>query len=375
MVLPHRLEINRSLRKKAEELRDKIDNYAERYDAHYKKNTAELEAVKEKIDNEYEKAKEDAIRVISSASSELQELTNLISEYLTAFYNRKIFIKLIECNSIQQSIVKQYEHFLTQQMSEIGEEIDLLKKRIEILSGEADIQDILQLISLCGSAISIDNISSAQDLLDYISNLMSTSTENDSIQWYTLMNVRTMLEERVTFLDEIQFITWVIAQKIQLSKELKSIRNKQRTLLKKLQKEEKQLHDEKHSLDTVVTNTEHSIRFLFARKIVLLSVEIDSCYEEKDSRYSDLDSVKHDIDDMKTSHSHDSYKWDRLQRDHKSIYGDIESLKSEIEIKQSNRKKWHSRRNELFAIIQLRTRGKKDEQEFVHSRLQELRKR
>lgn len=76
-------------------------------------------------------------------------------------------------------IVNEYITFLSDQMRSIGLEIELLSKRRELLSREADVTDIIQLIRLSGQILPADCISDAKNLIDRITVQMEADYEED----------------------------------------------------------------------------------------------------------------------------------------------------------------------------------------------------
>lgn len=54
---PHRFLINPALRKEAAKLREHINEYQAKYDAHYQKCNEEIEQTKQQLDREYQASK------------------------------------------------------------------------------------------------------------------------------------------------------------------------------------------------------------------------------------------------------------------------------------------------------------------------------
>ena len=351
IAYPHRLLINQSLRKEAEKLQIHIDEYKERYDAHYQKNIEELESVRTQLNSEYDQAEKEIIDALSSDVKEMQEISNAIAIYVSAYFDRQLAYKKKEINTAQMKIVEEYIGFLSEQMSEIGSEIDILRSRIEILTREADIADILHLVKLSGSVFQVEEVNNAKELLEKIKSQMDSVYENDSIAWYSLFNLRTILEERTSFLAEIQYISWIIEQKIQFSKELKASREEQYKLQSDLTMEAERHQSEIADLSSILLNRAKEIRFFWARQIVFVGAEIEDNFsrineliedtaelsEKRKSLYRDKEAVQQDIDKMKDEHSSDSFRWDRLQREKRELSEEIRQLKSRIDSSNSEK--------------------------------------
>lgn len=206
----------------------------------------------------------------------MQEISNDIASYVSTYFDRKVAYKRKESNAVQFRIVDEYVGFLSIQMKEIGSEIDLLCARKEILSREAEVSDIIHLIQLSGCAIPVQGIQNAKDLIETVNDRMNTISEEDNkIEWYSLLSVRSILEERVAFLAEIQYITWAVEQKVQLSKELKTSREEQYALQNKLKDEAEQIQREIKEYSSILLDKAKRIRFFFAKQIVFIGAEIE----------------------------------------------------------------------------------------------------
>lgn len=276
LVLPHRLLLNHSLRKEAEKLRAHIDEYQRRYEELYQKNIEELETTRNKLNIEYQQAKENIVAGLLSDAETMQAISDAIAVYVSSYYDRQLADKKKEINDVQMKIVGEYIGFLSEQMREIGLEIDILRARKELLSREADISDIICLVKLSGCALPVEEIYDAKKLLENVNNRMDEIDKDDNkIEWYSLLNVQAILEERVSFLAEIQFISWVIEQKIQLSKELKTYRGEQYRLQSMLLTEAEEIQRVIEGLDSIIWDRAKEIRFYWAKPMVLIGGEIE----------------------------------------------------------------------------------------------------
>lgn len=408
IAYPHRLLINQSLRKEVEKLRVHIDEYKERYDAHYQKNIEELESVRDQLNSEYEQAQKAIIDTLSSDVEVMQEISDAIAAYVSAYFDRQLAYKKKEINAVQMKIVEEYIGFLSEQMSEISSEIDILRSRIELLSREADITDILHLVQLSGEAFSINEVNNAKELLEIVKQQMDAAYEENSVTWYSLLNLRTILEERTSFLTEIQYITWVIEQKIQFSKELRVLREEQYRLQSNLITEAETLQGEIEDLSSILWTRAKEIRFYWARPMVFIGADIEESLsrikslkgdiaeysEKRKALYRDKERIQQDIDRMKEEHSSDSFKWDRLQREKRDVSEEIRDIKSKMDSSHSEiellntaisslktrRSSWNARRKTIqdllwkysVPLLRIIDNDQTDDATFADIRLEEL---
>jgi len=405
---PHRLLINRSLHKEADKLRAHIDEYKQRYEDRFQQNIDELEAAQNKLNNDLEQAKESILTDLAAYQDVMEVISNSIVEYVSVYYNRQLLFKRKEVNALQLEIVKEYIQFLSDQMNEIGTEIKLLRDRIDLISREAAVDDVLQLIRLSGTALPIENVHNARELLDLVKNQMDAIYDSDRTTWGVMLNVRRLLEERVSFLSEIQYITWVIEQKRQLSKELKGLRDIELQNQSDLQVSADVIQNDIDSAGERLLNIAKEIRFYWARPIVFIGADIQSKSEvisylgseirelsgRCNSRWNEMKSVQADIKAMKSYHSSDSYRWERLQRESQDLYEEYQSLKSkkdkccsdqeslelEIDGLKSQRTEWNKTRkriqeimwNHSAPLMRIGSKDQYDDEAYAEIRMQEL---
>ncbi len=379
-VIPHRRAISRSLRKEAEKLVSHIDEYKEQYEQQFRKSQEELDQTAKRLNDEYESTRQDFLDQLATASCALQEIANSVIEYAAAFYNRMLADKKAELNNMQKSIIAECIGFLSAHMHEIGNEIELLRQRKSLLEQRACVDDIVHLIELSGYALAVNEASNAPELLALVKNQMDSVKENNDIQWYALRNIENMLRERIAFSAEVQYISWIIEQKIQLSKELKLYRSEQRTLLKANQAEAGQILNEKQNLDNELMALSRSIRFYWAKSIIMTGADISERYAEKELCYANKGDAEDGLQHMREMRSKDQDKWERLQREKKESLERIDTLKREITHLKAKRKSAISDRKLLFeyfekkniALKQIARRGQKDEEFYADVRLREL---
>ena len=320
------------------------------------------------------------MRCLSLDVNATQAITTAIACYIATFFERQLAYKMRQLNTIQKQIVQEYMGFLSEQMREIGVEIDSLRARSDLLFREADISDVIQLIRLSGCALPIGEKPDAQELLVTVNSRIEIAIKaNNDIERYSLQNIRTILEERVSFLAEIRYISWVVEQKIQLSKELNTNRVDQAKKESKLETEADALQKKIEDISVALWDQAKKVRFYMARpldsideeiednysRIKDLRKEIADCSKKKKSLYEEKEEIQQDLDRMKEDHSTDSFRWDRLRREKRdltdeiknvksrmdSCFSEIESLGSDISELKSQRTKWIDMRNAIYKLM------------------------
>lgn len=408
IALPHRLLINRSLHKEADKLRAHIDEYKKRYEDQYQQNIEELEAARNRLNSDLQQAKESILNDLTEYQDVMEAISNSIIEYVSLYYNLQLLFKRKKVNSLQQKIVEEYIQFLSNQMNEIGTEIELLRERIDLISREAAVDDILHLINLSGAILPIENIHDARELLDLVKNQMDAIYDSDHTTWLVMRNVRQLLEERVSFLSEIQYITWVIEQKRQFSKELKRLRDIELQSQNNLQNAADMIHNDIEQASKRLFTIAKEIRFYWAKPMVNIGAEIEGKSEEKryleseirelsvqrNSRWKEMESIQNDIEAMKSNHSSDSYRWERLQREKQDLHEEIrslkskqkkcgldkESLESDIDRLKSQKMEWNETRkriqkvmwNHSAPLMRIGSKNQHDDEAYAEIRMQEL---
>ena len=380
IVMPHRLLINRSLRQEAEKLRLHIDQYVQEYENQYQTMADELENARIQCDADFEVVKEEILKKLEEDANMLQSMGEVFLTYINAFFERKIAFKRKDINRLKQKTVKEFIVFLSNQMGEIGDEIDTLQERKHILASRARIDDVIRLVELSGSSISFDGVEDAKELLNRISLKMDTVSEGNTVEWYALLNARTLLEERVEFLAEIKYISWVIDQKIQMSKELKCLRDEQYKMRDLLRTESLGIQTDIDILTKTIQERARSIRFYWAKTIVYSGIELDRSYSRIKECRSELNEVEEDIGRMISSHSSDSFRWDRLQDDKSDLRDEISDLKMRIPFLKEDRNRSYSNRKEVqnlmrewsVPLARIDKHNQSDEEMFVACRLEEL---
>jgi len=225
-IMPHRLLVNRSLRKASDNLRLHIDEYQLKYDREIERCTAEIEKAKAEKESAFESVKSSLINELSKDSKLFDKVHEGLITYADLFFQRQCLNRVYELKKVEMQALIEYGDFLTEQMRLIGEEIEILEERKDRLTLQAQVNDVLELLSLSGCDIAIDGNKNAETLLAKVVELIESTEDDDWIKKQSLRALRSILQERVDFLPVIQYITWTIQQKVQLSRQLSIERRK-----------------------------------------------------------------------------------------------------------------------------------------------------
>ena len=408
IVLPHRLLVNRSLRRASDELRSRIDDYQFKYDREIERCATEIEQAKADKDHSFESVKLSLIDELSQDNAFFEAVQAGLFKYVDLYFRRQCLNKVRDIKTLEMQSLIEHSNFLSEQMRLIGEEINLLEVRKDRLVLQAKVNDVIELIGLSGYAISITDEDDAKTLLVRIAELLDDCDDSDWLIKHSLLRLRAVLQERVDLLPIIQYISWTIQQKIllsrQLSKERRKISEDKNDKTNELRQISENLDMLNHSLDEQA----RTVRDYWAIPITQLNVQISfndsklkSLFEsvknvqaKLNELFSELKDTNQQIQQMINSRSDDSWKWERLQRQKADYKNDISStkskidtmqnqisqLKSEMETQKNTRKQWLDRRQMVYSLckrnsvylISDKNSQESDESRIINSRLMEL---
>jgi hypothetical protein len=408
IVLPHRLFINRSLRKASADLRTRIDEYKTDYELTIERCSAEIEQVRADKDMDFEKVKLSLIDELSKDTDLFEKVRAGLLEYLDLFLLRQCLNKMQEAKRLEKQALVEYRDFLTAQMSLIGEEIDILEARKDKLVAQAKIDDIMELVRLTDCEVTVDDNDDAISLLAKVSEMVTACEVSDNLKKQALHKLRSVLQERVDLLPVIQYITWTIQQKKELSRELSGDRRRTTDDIKKKTNE---LREMSKSIDVLSRSLDEQARMVRAfwvvpisnlnvqlsfydKKLKSLFADVKDHQDELNNLFAALKDTNQQIQQMINSHSDDNWRWERLQREKANYRDGISSMKTEIDILQdqitqvksklttlkSERQQWYTRQQMLYSLckknnVNLIPDGKaeaSDEYRIIDSRLAEL---
>ena len=362
-VMPHRLLINKSLRKEAEGLRARVDAYQIEYDRRVEECKEEIERVEAERQEKLLQFRDSLEEELQGERSFLESVAQDITSYADAYLHRNCLFQMRDIKRKQIEILQEDNDFLSNQMVLIGEEIDNLRDRQNELTSFTDVKDIIRLTSLSGYEINFGEGDDAKDLLEKVSQAISNCEASQDTERFALVRLKGIIQERSEYLPTIKYIAWVIQQKIQFSKQLADKRTSVRAEQEAVQQEIKQIEDNISSITETLEDIARKVRYYWAKPITYLNADICYAYielkEERERLRSDAPALKRerkelvdkkrsaisDIRDKKSrrrdvgselrsmsdSHSSDQWRWDSLQSERRSLSSDIDGLSSDID--------------------------------------------
>ncbi len=379
-VMPHRLLINKSLRKRVEDFRARVDIYQIKYDKRIEECHEELKKVEEEQHEKILKFRNSLEEELREERSFFEYVAQDISLYVEEYFRRNCLFKMRDIKRTQIDILQEDNDFLSDQMVLISREIDYLRERQNELTAFTDVKDIIRLTALSCSRISFDEGDDADKLLKKVSEAISNYEFDQDAERFALVRLKEIVQERSEYLPTIKYIAWVIQQKIKYSKQLSDKRNGVRKVHEKVWQEIKQIEGEISLKTELLENIAKKIRFYWARPITYLNADISYAYKEKKETENHLQDVGEELHDMASWHSDDQDKWERLQCERKELSVEIESLRDTISTKKKERKQWFEKRDYVCQVckkygapLMLGKKAQTDENNIISDRLVELR--
>ena len=349
-VMPHRLLINKSLRKEAEGLRARVDAYQIEYDRRVEQCQEELKRVESERQEKLLQFRDSLEEELQGERSFLESVAQDITSYADAYLHRNCLFQMRDIKKKQIEILQEDNDFLSSQMNQIGREIDYLSERQNELTSFTDVRDIIQLTSLSGYEISFGEEDDAKDLLDKVSRAISNCESGQYIERFALVRLKGIIQERSEYLPTIKYIAWVIQQKIQFSKQLSAKRSGLRDAQVAVRQEIKQIDNNINTTSKKLEVIAKKIRFYWAHPITYLNADISYAYKEKSETRNQLRDVGEELHNMASRHSDDQDKWKRLQRERRDLSSEVDSLKDSISSKKKERSQWFEKRDYIFQI-------------------------
>lgn len=378
-VMPHRLLINKSLRKEAEGLRARIDAYQIEYDRRVEECQEEIKRVEAECQEKLLQFRDSLVEELQGEKSFLESVAQDITSYADAYLHRNCLFQMRDIKRKQLEILQEDNDFLSGQMALIGREIDFLRERQNELTSFTDVKDIIRLTSLSGHEISFTEGDDAKDLLDKVSQAISDCESGQDTERFALVRLKGIIQERSEYLPTIKYIAWVIQQKIQFSKQLSDKRNGVRDSQAAVRQEVKQIEDNINSTSEKLEAIAKRIRFYWAHPITYLSADISYAYKEKSETGNQLRDVGEELHNMASWHSDDQDKWERLQRERRDLSSEMESLRDSISSKKKERSQWFEKRDYIFQVCKKYgvplipdKKAQTDEDRIIADRLVEL---
>lgn len=380
IVLPHRLLINRSLRKASADLRSRIDKYETEYELEIERCSAEIEQALADKDRAFENVRRSLIDELSKDADLFEKVREGILEYVDLFLRRQCLNKIQEAKRFEKQAFVEYRDFMTAQMSLIGEEIGILEERKDKLTAQANVDDIRNLIGLMGCEVTVDYNDDAITLLTKVSELTTACDISDRLTKQALQKLCSILQERVDLLPVIQYISWTIQQKIQLSRQLSGDRHRITDEIKGKTDELREMSESIDSLSRSFDERARIVRAYWVAPVTQLNIQISFLYKKLNEIFAEIKEIGERIEHMKSVGSDDSFTWDRLWREKNDLKEQIPQVKEEIESLKSERQQWYARQQMLYSLckknnVYLIPDGKaeaSDEYRIIDNRLTEL---
>ena len=342
--------------------------------------TVEIEQTKEDKDRNFENVKSSLIDELSKDGDFFDSVQAGLLRYVDLYLGRQCLNKIREIKTLEMRTLVEYGDFLTEQMKLIGEEIDILEARKDKLVLQAKVDDVIELIGLSGCELAIGSNDDAPTLLVKVSELLDACDIDDRLTKFSLLRLRAVLQERVDFLPIIQYISWTIRQKKQLSRQLSSERRKINSDKDDKTNELNQVNESLDPLNRLVEEHAKTVRDCWAVPLTQLNVQISFMYAEQNRIFKELKVANEHIQKMKNEHSDDSWTWERLWRKKTDLKDQIPKVKAEIESLKSKRQQWYQRRQMVYTLckrnnvylISDNNSRESDEYRIINKRLTEL---
>ena len=327
--LPHRLLANHSLKKEARRVNDRYEEVIREIESKRRQNKEEIERARDIANAHIQDAVRSLNDQLSQHADALADQGADLCEYARLYFERGFLEAKLSGIIAEKKIAQEYIHFLTSQMTIVGNEIATLEERKTILSQKVDVSDILRLLRLSGADIDIADEDSAETLLAKVS-LKASAHKEDLLLHSTLKRLERLVQEREELLSMIQYIDWIIEQKKRLSKEWKELRSNLRAESDAIDIRLKECQEEQSIIEDQIDSQARKIRAVWAAPLMYLSADLTEKKSEKDALLSEVRERNEDIQRMKDAHSSDSDRWDRLHREKDELKDKLRVADQEI---------------------------------------------
>ncbi|MEG2420141.1 MAG: hypothetical protein RSB55_01230 [Oscillospiraceae bacterium] len=379
-ILPHRLLINRSLRKASADLRSRIDAYETNYKIEAERCLAEMEQARADKERAFEKVKRALMDECSKDADLLEKIQENLVKYADQFLQKQCLYKMQEVNKAELQALSAHSGFLTAQMCLIGEEIEILEARKDILTAQAKVDDLKALIRLNGCAIAVEDCDDGVSLLEKVSQMVAASDGTDGLKIQALQKLRAVLQERVALCPVIEYSAWIIRQKKQLSAQMKADRDKVNGKMRGKKVELLEIAQGITRLNASSEEQARAVRAYWAVPITQLNIQISALSKKRNDILAEVRTLGKQIEYMKETGSDDSDTWDELWSQKNGLKELIPAVNSEIGSLETQHQHWRDRQQMLCALcrdnhIYLVLDGKgeaSDEYRIITGRLEEL---
>lgn len=319
-VMPHRILINGSLRRASSNTKNKIDAYNIEFERKIKKCEAELKQAEEGVQKSLAEVKNNLEEELKKDRLELEDIANEIVAYINTYFERTRLYTVRKLNSNKINIIEEKRQFVSEQVRLISEEVEILKKRQAELSTMCKVDDFIQLALYSGHELDLDIDDDVDKLLSKVSEAIKELNDESIIEKKALLKLRDIIQERSEYLSSVQYISWVIRQKIQYRKQLLSEKEEAQKNRQQLISENSAMNEEIARISEELGKKAKRIRYYWVKPLVYIKAEKSYFY----SKLAKIKSVKAELSELSESRSNDQDRWARLQNELESAKADIE---------------------------------------------------
>lgn len=378
--LPHRLALNWSLRKSADQLRMTVDECQEEYERRAATCEAEIGEAKSQLEARRKDVRTSLEAQLQTYEAEMAGLLDDVSSYSDCLLRLKCLRDQAKLQAAIFNIHKEDDRYLSEQMNLIGKEVELLRARRDELSALVAVDDFVELSQLSADVLKLATGEDCERLLRLISNKLDGLPAGHDAERFALRRLRSIVKERAEYLPLIQYVEWVIQQKIDFSKELKRTRATVRDQLGETKQDLGRVGAEIDEVTKELDMRARMVRMHWAGPIARLNAEIYYYSKQKSTTWDEMKSVEREIKHMKDAHPSDQWKRDHLTRQQEQCYSQYEQLKMQISEKKDSTRRMSGIRRSVSNIcsdngVPLKgdgNRGKSDELAYVETRLADI---
>ncbi|WP_288604770.1 hypothetical protein [uncultured Treponema sp.] len=393
-ILPHRLLINKSLRKEAESLKSKISTYHANYENMIQVCQIEIRNKEQEKDKEYESVKNKLSLDLQKTKSVFDELGKKLMQYADEFLQHKCLKETLKLMLTEKSLLIEDSTFLSNQLSLIREEIEILIDRQKELSTNTKVKDIIKLANLSGCDYGFSLEDDAKSLLEKINEKIKELDNSEYIVFSALSNLKSIVQERAEYLPLIKYINWLIKQKKQIITDLNKKKQDTINKLSTIKSEINELRGEITILEVSLNKLAKNIRYYWSKPITLIKADIAYEYQEKTNaiqvkqdKINEIKEVQNELRSLADMHSSDQDKWNTLKDRQTNLQTDINTMNEEIRAinsiilqKKNEQKIWFDKKNNIYNslknnniyLLSDKNQKESDEERIISERLFEI---
>lgn len=378
IILPHRLLINSALKKASEDTKTKIDEYRAEFEERLNKSESEISQAKEDIEKKLKSVKLKLEDELKKDRQEMDQIATEIELYVNTFLERTRLFNVRKLNNKKIELLNEEWRFLSNQMRTLSEEIELLKKRQEELTSLCDISEFVRVSVLSEHEMKVSATDDVKSLLEKITNTINSLDEDDSLEIRALLKLREIIQEKSEYLYSVQYVTWVIQQKIQYSKQLTLERDKTQKAQHEIKNENNSITEEISKKTHELENISKKIRYYWLIPIVYAKADKSYFYKQKSHRFDALNEALAELKDMSERHSDNQSRWQSLQKDVEDARTDIDDIKDSIRKCDQICNEWMEKKTFIFNLCKkfdtplIAPKQRLDEKNIIIERLKEI---